>query len=115
MQPSLNPFQDPALYLAWGICIVFATGQQIAFTYHSRTEGQKKWLWLVGGAVSFLIELGGWMWLLTMVPLSIATPMLGANYITVAMASHFLFKETVDNRRWAGIALIFLGLILIGQ
>lgn len=108
-------FLNPAMFLAWAVVLLFATTQQVAFTYSARSLGAAKILWLGGGCASFLIETAAWMWLLTFVPLGIATPMLGASYITVAMASRWLFKETIDKSRWAGIALILLGLALIGR
>jgi len=51
--------------------------------------------------------------LLTLVPLGVAMPLMGASYVTTAFASRLLFKENVDGRRWLGIVVITAGLALI--
>jgi len=58
--------------------------------------------------------LGLWFQLLDYVQLGVAQPLMGTSYALIALASRVVFKEKVDARRWAGIALIIAGLAVIG-
>ncbi|HEY9746506.1 MAG TPA: EamA family transporter [Oculatellaceae cyanobacterium] len=95
-------------------CVVFETCQQIAFSLSGRLKAQK-WRWLILGAVCYLVELFFWFRVLELLPLGIAVPLISANYITVSLASHFLFGEHLDVRHWGGIACIVLGMVFIAQ
>ncbi len=62
-----------------------------------------------------LFGLGAMFWLaaLSRVNLSWAYPMLSLGYILILLFSMLILKETVSPLRWAGVALICSGVILV--
>ena len=63
------------------------------------------------------LGLGAFTWLLVLsrMQLSLAYPMMSLGYVLVTVFSKYLFKETVPPHRWAGIAMITFGIILISR
>lgn len=55
-----------------------------------------------------------WLVVLQRVPVSLAYPMLSLNFVWVTLAAKFIWRETVTMRHWIGIALIILGILLLG-
>ena len=55
-----------------------------------------------------------WLVVLQHVPVSLAYPMLSLNFVWVMLAAKFIWRETVTTRHWTGIALIILGILLLG-
>ena len=53
-----------------------------------------------------------WLAVLSRFEISFVYPMVAVAYVIVALASMVLFKENVSLVRWAGIAVIILGVIL---
>jgi multidrug transporter EmrE-like cation transporter len=56
-----------------------------------------------------------WIVVLSRVPLSFAYPMLGLSYVAVVLVSALVLHESVSLTRWAGVALIVVGVALVGQ
>lgn len=88
------------------------TVQQLAFKQSGRDQ-EHKIAWIALGAGLHVPHLMAWLYTLSIIPLAIATPWLGAGYITVPLAAQVIFREPVGTRRWVGIAAIILGLILV--
>lgn len=57
--------------------------------------------------------LAAWLVVLAHADISIAYPLLSANYILILLAARFIFKEIVPARRWFGILVIISGLSLL--
>ncbi len=95
--------------LPFTICIVFETLQQLSYSLAGK-KTEKKFIFLGLGIFFYLIMLIAWYWLLTILPLGIATPLMGASYATVCLVSNIFFKEQIDFKHWGGIALIIVGL-----
>jgi drug/metabolite transporter (DMT)-like permease len=56
----------------------------------------------VGAAVTWMIALAG-------VDLSVAYPSMSIIYVATALAGRYFFGEYISLRRWAGIALVVVG------
>ncbi|KPB71372.1 4-amino-4-deoxy-L-arabinose-phosphoundecaprenol flippase subunit ArnE [Pseudomonas cannabina] len=70
------------------------------------------WLWL---AVTCLaLGLLSWLMVLQQMDVGIAYPLLGINFVLITLVGHFLFSEPVDARHWTGVALIIIGVFLLG-
>lgn len=82
------------------------------FAAHVRAILQVPWLW--AGVAIYVLELAVWLAILERAPLSLAFPIASLNYCGVLLASRFLLNEQVGRRRWAGAALITLGVIIVG-
>jgi drug/metabolite transporter (DMT)-like permease len=62
-------------------------------------------------AVSFFT----FMKLVAIAPMSFAVPMSAATFIPETLLARTLLGETVDWRRWTGVALILIGVVFITQ
>lgn len=71
--------------------------------------------WVMAGLFTFVISMASHLFVLTKVELSFAYPFLSLAYIAVAIAAWTLFGEEMNALRWAGIALICVGTVLIAQ
>ena len=69
--------------------------------------------WLVAGIVAYLFELLLWLAALTVMPLSVAYPLLATSYCVVVIASRVFLKEKLHARSLFAIALVTLGAALI--
>ncbi len=67
------------------------------------------------GFVCFGLSSIFWLIVLSRLPLSLVYPMVSVAYVLVALASMLFFKETVSLVRWAGIAVIIAGVVLISR
>jgi drug/metabolite transporter (DMT)-like permease len=115
------------LMLIFFICS--GTGGEIAVTY-----GMKK----IGAPESFrpraLLRFiwravrSGWVWfalpllaasfyslliLLSWAPISLVIPASAANYIVGVLGAKYILKEEVTARRWLGVGMVFVGVILV--
>jgi undecaprenyl phosphate-alpha-L-ara4N flippase subunit ArnE len=52
---------------------------------------------------------------LSRVPLSFAYPFAGLTYLLISLFGKFVLREEVPFLRWLGIALIILGIVLVGK
>lgn len=96
------------------LCIVLETLEQTVFTLSSRIPAQ--WVFWIGmGILVHIVATACWFWLLTLVPLGVAMPMMGGCYATVCIVSWLFFKERIRWLHWVGIVSIIFGLFLIGK
>lgn len=70
--------------------------------------------WLIVGTACFLMEVGFWTIALRLLPLSAAFPIGSLCFVIIAMFSRIWLGERVGACRWTGVALILLGVALIG-
>ena len=103
---------NPIAIVPFVICIFFETFQQICYKQAKKIP-EKKVLFISLGIALYLMLLLAWFYLLTILPLGVATPLMGASYITVTIASKIIFKERIDFLHWVGIMAIMIGLTLI--
>ena len=68
------------------------------------------WLSLAAYTISFF----GFMALVSVEELSFAVPATAAGYAVETLLARFLLGETVSSRRWAGAALVIVGVALVG-
>ena len=93
-------------------CIAVVTFEQAFYRLAARSSARR----ITCFAAAVLLHICGlvlWYFLLRVLPLGVAMPLMGAQYATVAMAGKWFFGEPVDARRWIGIAIIMLGFCLI--
>ena len=102
----------PALAIAVWIANVLAdTASRIAFKF-AASQGRRRML-LIGifcGALEFVL----WLALVSLIPLSQAILIASVNIITVAIAGRLIFGEKLHRSRVTGIALIAIGVALVG-
>lgn len=69
-------------------------------------------LW--AGLVLFGVSAIFWLVVLSRVPLSIAYPLVGVSYILVVLIAKLVLHESVPALRWIGVAIVALGIAVIG-
>jgi undecaprenyl phosphate-alpha-L-ara4N flippase subunit ArnE len=65
--------------------------------------------------VCIIFSLLGWLYILRHLPLSIAFPLSNAPHILVPMVSSVFLGEMISGRRWCGIVLVLIGLLLVAK
>ena len=105
------------------IVVILGTIAQLALKYaleRDATQGGQAfslarsrwaWTWLICYACSTIL----WLVALRTVPLSQAFPILGLQFALVPIASAALLKETVVWEQWLGVAIIVIGVMLVGR
>jgi len=71
------------------------------------------WIWL--GIVSMLLFLAAFMLVMSWADFSYVLPATAAMYAVIPLLGHFVLGESVTGLRWVGVALICLGVVLVGQ
>ena len=58
-----------------------------------------------------------WVWIvaLSRVEVSVAYPLLSIGYVVNAALAYWLFGEAVSLERWAGIAIILVGVTVVAR
>jgi drug/metabolite transporter (DMT)-like permease len=69
---------------------------------------------VIAGLASFGCAGLVYAWLLQWVPLNVAMSFAAVQYVAVILASALVLAEEVPPARWLGIALIALGIIVVG-
>ena len=105
---------NPVVLFPITICVALETFQQIVYSF-SEKRPNKRLVYIGVGIIAYLLMLLAWFWLLTLLPLGIASPIMGASYITVPIAGKIFFGEKIDIKHWCGILTIIIGLVLISE
>src|SRR5215510_4118355 len=104
--------------IALCLSILFGTAGQLLMKWAAlRTVGvTPHWSLLPPLAFALLVySLGivNWIFAVRHLPLSIAYPVSSVNYVGILAGSHYFFGEPVSIERAAGVALIFIGVLLV--
>jgi drug/metabolite transporter (DMT)-like permease len=115
--------------LMLAVLICTSAGGEIAMTYGMKRTGElegfhpRSVLRFLGRAVKC-----GWVWLalpvlavsfysllilLSWAPISLVIPASAFNYVAGAIGAKYLLKENVTPKRWLGVTLVFLGVLLV--
>jgi len=70
-------------------------------------------IWL--GVVTYAIELGAWLFVLSRLPLSVAFPAASFSYCGIALASRFVLNEPISRQRWFGTVLVAVGVAIVSM
>ncbi len=71
--------------------------------------------WVFVGLVCFGLSSVFWLVVLSRMELSLVYPMVSVAYVIVALLSWYFFRENLSVIRWAGIAVIVMGVVLISR
>lgn len=69
----------------------------------------------LAGLFCYVVSSLLWIYLLRVVPLSWAYPMISISYVVVVFLSRLFFQEPISAARWAGVFLICSGVILVAR
>ena len=80
------------------------------------TLGRAAMQWpILAGLACYVVSVGFWIVALSRVEVSLAYPMLSLGYVVNAVAAWYLFGEALGPARFAGIALILLGVLVVSR
>ena len=71
------------------------------------------WTWI--GILCYVASFVSWIYVLRFVPLGIAFAIVNAAHILVPIGCWLVLHETISPKRWLGIGLVLLGLMLLIQ
>ncbi len=100
------------IFTAISTTVLVDTLEQLMFKASTKYD-EFRHHFMIGGIVLHVVQIITWFFVIALVPLNKAVPSLGATYITIALASKYLFKEHMSIRGWVGILAIVIGLTLI--
>ncbi len=118
-------FLNPWVQLS--ICILLATAAEIflklgaeetadptnAWSWTGLTGLRSRWVWW--GIIASVVSLFNWLATIRKLPLTIAFPVGNAVHILVPLSSWIFLGEAILPRRWAGIALLLIGLMIVAK
>ncbi len=118
-------FLNPWMQLA--ICVLLATAAEIflklgaaatvnpenSWSWTGLTGLRSVWVWW--GILASVISLFNWLATLRKLPLTIAFPVGQAVHILVPLSCWFFLGENILPKRWLGIALVLLGLMIVAK
>jgi len=68
-----------------------------------------------GGLFLFGLSALVWLFVLSRTSLSFAYPFASLTYLLIVLVDLFVLKEEVPAARWAGVALIMIGIVLVAR
>lgn len=118
-------FLNPWIQLA--ICVLLATAAEIflklgatatanpenAWSWTGLTGLRSTWVWW--GILASVVSLFNWLATLRHLPLTIAFPVGQAVHILVPLSCWILLGEEILPRRWLGIGLVLVGLMIVAR
>ncbi len=91
-----------------------ASGASTEGTFFQRWKSIFSNYWIWAGLLAYTGEIVLWMALLSMIPLSMAVLVGSVNILGVMIGGRIFFSEKLNLKRVTAVALIFLGVILVG-
>jgi len=68
-----------------------------------------------GGLLLFAFSAVVWLFVLSRTSLSFAYPFAALSYLLIVTVDRFVFHETIPPLRWAGVACIMIGIVLVAR
>ena len=115
------------LILLMALCIVTDVVRELCFKMGARASvsiepGAGFWtshlnaplLWSAAGVAIWCIEILGRALVLAYLPLNVAVPVMSLTYAATPLASWLLLDDKISRRRWLGIALVTVGVMIVG-
>jgi drug/metabolite transporter (DMT)-like permease len=113
----------PYMYLAT-VCVVMIAAGQLLFKLATNAMKAPGLAGLLNGrALAFLfvalVVYGAatlaWVWVLRQAPLNRVYPFMALAFVLVPLGSRLVLGEPLAPQYWAGVALLVVGLVLIGR
>ena len=123
--PLLKWIANPWLQIAFNVLIVTASEIFLKLGARDTAAVTQSWnwtgvtgllsLWTWLGIFFLILSLVSWLYVLRQMPLSIAFPLSNAVHIFVPFASWIFLGELIEPKRWWGITLVIIGLIIVAK
>jgi drug/metabolite transporter (DMT)-like permease len=121
LQKSLAWFLDPYTQLAIGAVLVTASELLLKKGASTARPGSlfavaalgSGWTWL--GIALYVVSFFNWLYVLRLMPLGIAFGFINSVQVLVPIGAWVFLHEAISTKRWMGIGLILLGVILLAR
>jgi drug/metabolite transporter (DMT)-like permease len=116
---DLKGFWNPYVQIALGALLV--TASELMLKKGATAAAGTSWLgidalasiWTWGGIVTYILSFVSWLYVLRYLPLGVAFSLINVVHVLVPLASWAFLHDVISPRRWAGIALVLAGIILM--
>jgi multidrug transporter EmrE-like cation transporter len=125
MRDRPSGFLNPWIQLGLNIICVVAYELLLKLGASSTADLSKNWSWtgitslrspfIWSAIVIIILDLVIWLYVLRYIPLSIAFPLSRAVDVLVPISCWLILAEAISPRRWCGIALVILGLVVVAR
>jgi undecaprenyl phosphate-alpha-L-ara4N flippase subunit ArnF len=110
-------------YVQIGVGAMLVTASELLLKKGATAAPGESWtgldalasLWTWGGIATYVASFVSWLYVLRYVPLGIAFALINGVHVLVPVGSWLFLGEAVSVRRWAGIALVLAGIVLIAR
>lgn len=125
MNRESRGFANPWFQIALGALLVTAselflkrgaaetTGLASQWSWTGISGLASPWVW--GGILLILASFASWSHVLRCLPLSVAFPLSNVVHVLVPLGSWLIIGEQISGRRWLGIGLVVVGLVVVAQ
>jgi multidrug transporter EmrE-like cation transporter len=119
--PRRGWFFNP--YVQIGVGAVLVTGSELLLKKGASVAPGASWTglnalasgWTWCGIVTYVASFASWLYVLRFVPLGVAFALINGVHVLVPVGCWLFLGEAVSARRWAGIGLVLLGIVLIAR
>jgi drug/metabolite transporter (DMT)-like permease len=122
MRERPSGFANPWLQLALSVVCVLAS-ELLLKRGASDTAQNSSWTGITGlasplvwwGILFVILSFLSWLYVLKYIPLTIAFPLSRVVDVLVPLSCWIILGETISMLRWCGIALVIVGLAIVGK
>ena len=104
-------------YIALAVGLVLAAGGQILVKIGAVRSGDVVMQFLdpytILGVVAYGVSAFFYIFAIRKIPMSVAYPTVALNYAVIAVAAHYLWGERIGAPQIGGIALIWIGVLML--
>lgn len=106
-------FISVVLAAASQILLKFGANAHVSESWVDVTQLSSIWVWL--GIVATIGSLFFWLNALRRIELNVAYNLSGLLHVLVPIGAWLVLGETIGTRQWAGIALVFIGVMITAR
>lgn len=125
MRRLCDGFENPYFQIFFGSVLVTAAELFLKIGAVETASSAQRWAWTGLGALAsssvwwgillMVLSFLSWLWALKFLPLAIAYPISNVVHIFVPVSCWIFLDEAIGGRRWCGIFLVLLGLIVVAK
>ncbi|HJT16693.1 MAG TPA: EamA family transporter [Thermoanaerobaculia bacterium] len=104
--------RSPYWWIAIGALLVTAS-ELLLKTGATRGALLSGWTWL--GIFTYILSFASWLYVLRKMPLSIAYSLITIVQVLVPLGAWIFLREQISPVRWAGIACVLCGTLMVGR
>lgn len=118
-------FLNPWIQLGLNVVCVVAYELLLKVGASATADPTRTWSWtgvsslvspfIWSAIVIIILDLVIWLFVLKYIPLSIAFPLSRAVDVLVPISCWLILAEAISPRRWCGIALVIIGLVVVAR